>query len=120
MRNTINQLFKAAERDGVGFYIMSMEESNLVLYEGMSAKKAYDATREEGGAQCYLRKDGMEEWVFALHCNDPDESVSDCTAYGFVDKWCEASDFGQVDTDYTWEQGRENFYETKNLRRVMG
>ena len=108
-RNTINQLFKAAEKQGINFKIYSMEEEGFVIYNGASAKKAYDATREEGGAQCYLSKDGLQEWVFALHWNDPDESVSDCTYGKWIDKWCTDSDFGQTDSDLKWEACHEAY-----------
>lgn len=36
-------------------------------------------------------------WAYLIHVNDPDETVSDHSATGWVNDWAEATDYGQLE-----------------------
>ena len=100
MRNTANQLLKAAEAAGYSFKVMGFEgyEEGIIDYQGTSAAKAFEATKLEGAANVWLSKEGSKtEWASIIHFNDPDESLSDCTAEGWINDWAERTNFGQED-----------------------
>lgn len=40
-------------------------------------------------------------WAYLVHGNDPDETISDHSAKGWVNDWCNVTEYGQIDAVIT-------------------
>lgn len=112
-RNALYQCMRFAWQQGCHFSVWSGEEEGLCYYKGRDFKEAYRNTKNEDSASIHVLKDDEREWIYTVMGNDPEEAISDCTAYGFIDAWTELSNFGQQDVDpiaLSWEQGRAAFH----------
>ena len=112
-RNSLYWVMNDAWKNGCTFIVRSGEEHDCIYYKGRDWKQAYLNTKLEDTHTIELHKNGEREFIYYVAGNAPDESISDCTAYGYVDNWTEHTDFGQIAKDplsFTWEQGRELYH----------
>ena len=102
--NTAFHLLREAANAGYSFTVAGLEgwQEGVIDYEGDDYQKAFEATKYEGAANVWIKKDDQEEWAMIIHFNDPDESLSDCTAGGWIDRWCDVTDFGQKYKPLSW------------------
>jgi hypothetical protein len=51
----------------------------------------------DGIVEVHIDKEGEKtDWCnIILHNGDPDCEIADCTVGGYIDKWCDRTDFGQ-------------------------
>ena len=47
--------------------------------------------------EVHIQKKGeKDDWCnIIIGYNEPDEEISDCYADGYIDKWCQRTDYGQ-------------------------
>ena len=104
-QNTVYHLLREAANYGYTFKVAGLEgyEEGVIDYVGDDWQQAFEASKLEGAANIWISKEGAKtEWLMAIYFNDPDESLSDCTAEGWIDNWCTATDFGQKYQPLTW------------------
>jgi len=95
MRSTSRELVKSALKDGWKFELLAEGEhlcnDSDNLEEIMEHIHSVDAIVE-----LHMQKKGeKDDWANIIMCNAPDEEISDCYVGGYIDKWCERTDFGQ-------------------------
>ena len=103
--NTVFHLLREAANNGYTFTVAGLEGDmeGVIDYKGSDWQKAFEVSKWEGAAHIWIDKEGAPmEWLMAIHVNDPDESLSDCTAGGWIEKWCDTTDFGQKYKPLSW------------------
>jgi len=95
MVSASKELVKSALKDGWVFELLAEGEhlcnGSDNLEEIMEHIHSVDAIVE-----LHMQKEGeKDDWANIIMCNEPDEEISDCYVGGYIDKWCERTDFGQ-------------------------
>ena len=102
INSATEEMVKSALKDGWNFEVLTegehLSENSTDFNDIMENIHAVD-----GVLEIHIHKAGEEsDWCnIILHNGDPDCEISDCTVDGYIDKWCEKTDYGQK----SWNDG---------------
>jgi hypothetical protein len=102
MRSTSRELVKSALKDGWKFELLAegyhlKDKKNKICKECTNFDEIMEHIHSvDAIVELHMQKKGeKDDWANIIMCNEPDEEISDCYVGGYIDKWCERTDFGQ-------------------------
>ena len=95
MKSASKELVKSALKDGWKVELID-EERHSMCIGSSNFKEIMEHIHSVDVSELHLQKVGeKDDWAYIVMCNEPEEEISDCTVGGYIDKWCERTDFGQ-------------------------
>jgi len=102
INSATEEMVKSALKDGWNFEVLS--EGDILCKESTDFNEIMEEIHSvDGVLEIHIHKAGEKsDWCnVILHNGEPDCEVSDCYVGGYIDKWCDRTDFGQK----TWNDG---------------
>ena len=102
IKSATEEMVKSALKDGWNFEVLS--EGDILCKESTDFNEIMEEIHSvDGVLEIHIHKEGEKsDWCnVILHNGEPDCEVSDCYVGGYIDKWCDRTDFGQK----TWNDG---------------
>ena len=96
MKSASQELVKSALSDGWKFEILA-EGYDLCKDSTDYATIIEHIESVDCVVEVHIQKEGeKDDWCnIIIGYNEPDEEISDCYADGYIDKWCQRTDYGQ-------------------------